>query len=42
MPEIDFWANLLEQQLLGMMKLVIFTCFRMLMTIWVRSSTSDS
>ena len=42
MPGLDFWANLLKQKLLVMIKLVDSSSFRMAMTIWARSSTSDS
>ena len=38
-PGNEFLAMLLIQNLLGMMKVVVVSCYRMSMTIWVRSSS---
>ena len=36
-PGNDFLAMLFKQKLLGMMKVVVLSCFGMSMNIWVRS-----
>ena len=41
-PGNDFLAILLKQKLFGMMKIVISSCFRMSMTIWVKSRASET
>ena len=41
-PGNDFFAMLLKQKLLGMMKIVIISCLQISMTSWVKSRAWDT